>query len=413
MNLQKGEIDMKFAKIMCCILLCAILAIGFAACINLPLTEDNNSPAAHVDRAGATIKKGISVSRYANGTQESAERINSLDVSWYYNWSSNPSGNLIDAEFVPMVWGAGNVNASTLAAIKSGYESGKYKYLLTFNEPDGTTSGGGSVMTVDQAIALWPQLEALGIPLSSPAPTNYSTGWLDEFMTKAKRNGYRVDFIALHCYQDFSSNGAHNTLKRELIEIYEKYQLPIWITEFGCIDISAWNPLTPGGNPACTQDAAKKYTKNVTDMLEGLGFVERYSWFVDNFAGLYGDARPSEGRYTTLYNDDDTISETGKVYKAQASSIPLHIEQIKLESGKKGTNYSVKLTASGGTGKYRFSTNPPAGVTTKTSLPRGMSISLSGELRGTPQVEGTYNVCVAVTDEKGQIAFRIYELIIE
>ena len=407
---------MKFVKIMTCILLSALIVLSLAACIDN--TPRDDSPATHVDRAGAILKKGVSVSRYADGSQASANNINSLDVSWYYNWSSNPSGNLIEAEYVPMVWGGGNVNQATISAIKSGYQAGNYKALLTFNEPDGTISGGGSVMTVDQAIALWPQLESIGIPLSSPATTNMFEAdgswnrWFDSFMNEAKKRNYRIDFIAIHCYQDFSDSGAHNTLRRQLIQIYEKYQLPIWITEFGCIDISTWNPMTPGGNPACTQDAAKKYTKNVTDMLEGLGFVERYCWFVDNFT-QHGDKRPTEGQYTTLFNDDDTISQTGTVYKAQKSSVSLQIEQTTLKSGKVGSPYSVKLTASGGTGNYRFTTNAPTGVTTRTSIPRGMSISPSGELYGKPEVAGTYNVCVTVTDDKGQIAFRIYELIIE
>lgn len=403
---------MKFIKRVILFSLVLTMTLLVGACTESKDIQPDNTPAAHVERQDAVAKKGVSISRYGNGSAESAERIDDLGVSWYYNWGSSPSGNLIDAEYVPMVWGGGSVKEDTLASIKRGYEAGTYKYLLTFNEPDGTTSGGGSVMTVDEAIALWPQLEALGIPLSSPSPTNYSTGWLDEFMTKAKRLGYRVDFLALHCYQDFSDSGAHYTLRRELIQIYEKYQLPIWITEFGCIDISAWNPLAPGGNPDCTQDAAKKYTKNVTDMLEGLGFVERYAWFVDNF-NERGAARPTEGQYTTLFNDDDTLSETGKVYKAQSSRISLQIGQTALESGKVGSPYSMRLTASGGTGTYRFSTNPPTGVTTKTSLPRGMSISPSGELYGTPQVEGEYHVCVTVTDESGQTFFRFYDLIIE
>ena len=38
-------------------------------------------------------------------------------------------------------------------------------------------------------------------------------------------------------------------------------------------------------------------------MLESLGFVERYSWFVDNYGG---GANPENGRYSRLFNDDDT-----------------------------------------------------------------------------------------------------------
>jgi hypothetical protein len=192
-------------------------------------TEINNELLSHVDKKNTTIKKGIGVSRYNNKTQESGNKINNLDIGWYYNWGvDDPNKDYINAEYVPMIWGKSSVNETNLNKIKKGYENGDYKYLLTFNEPDNNSQ---SNMTVKEAIDLWPKLESLNIPLSSPCPADYSSGWLDDFMKEAKRLNYRVDFIAVHCYQDFSINGIENKMKSEVLDvIYEKYQLPIWLS---------------------------------------------------------------------------------------------------------------------------------------------------------------------------------------
>ena len=53
----------------------------------------------------------------------------------------------------------------------------------------------------DEAIALWPKLEELGVPLGSPVPAETQGTWLEKFMQKANENNLRVDFIALHIYQ--------------------------------------------------------------------------------------------------------------------------------------------------------------------------------------------------------------------
>ena len=66
-------------------------------------------------------------------------------------------------------------------------------------------------MTVEQALELWPSLEALGVRLGSPCPANpanYCGGWLEQFMEGCREQGYRVDFIAVHCYQDVCDPGA-------------------------------------------------------------------------------------------------------------------------------------------------------------------------------------------------------------
>lgn len=62
--------------------------------------------------------------------------------------------------------------------------------MLGFNEPDWP---GQSDMPVSKALSLWPRLQATGPQLGSPAvAANGATagGWLDQFMTGAKADGY-------------------------------------------------------------------------------------------------------------------------------------------------------------------------------------------------------------------------------
>ena len=308
-----------------------------------------------------------------------------------------------------MIWGVSNMDIKTLNSIRDGYEEGKFKYLLTFNEPDVYSPGVSSGISVERALNLWPELEKLGIPLSSPAPTNYYTGWLDEFMEGAKERNYRVDFIALHCYQNFADENAVDELREQLIEIYEKYQLPIWITEFAAIDIWVWGGHS--GNPDCTLDAAKKYTKNVTDMLESLGFIERYAWFIDN-TDSPDETRAKEAQYTYLYDNDDTLSETGKIYRDQISNIPLEITGS-LKNGKVDKKYNFTFKASGGSGEYTFSNDAPVGVKNWCELPEGLSLNSSGVLSGIPKERGKHDICISVKDSNEQITFKYFTLVIE
>ena len=62
---------------------------------------------------------------------------------------------------------------------------------------------GQANMSPGQALSLWPQLEATGMRLGSPAVADDGAtpgGWLDQFMSGAAARGYRVNFITLHWY---------------------------------------------------------------------------------------------------------------------------------------------------------------------------------------------------------------------
>lgn len=404
-----------------------IAAVAALCCAVIPAacTDGNNGPsenakyAAHVDSEVSVVKKGVCASRYNTGSDQnqsanssttlsqSAKRIKDLNVGWYYNWGTAPNNPHVDdsIEFVPMVWGRGQANnASALADIKQKYEDKTYTHLLTFNEPDLSDQ---SNMTVDQALSYWDDLEAIGIPLSSPAVSSYSASdghpWLDEFMRKANEQNKRVDFIAIHLYQSFYSANAVNDLKATLTSLWEKYQRPIWLTEFAAVDIISRDmQQKPQGekgsvSPSCTEKNAQNYVKQATAMMEQLGFVERYSWFVDNFAGRYdnytddnkNNDRPWEAPFTTLYDNDDVISGVGKTYRDVSSVVALEPKTLSIPVAKKGAAYSATISVCGGSGNYTFSAS---------GLPGGIKLAADGKLTGKPTSSGTYGIKITVSD---------------
>ena len=86
------------------------------------------------------------------------------------------------------------------------------------------------------AISLWPQLEATGLTLVSPAvASNAATSgsWLDQFMVQVAAGGLRVDAIALHWFgTDFADPGASTAqLQANISAVYARYQRPIWLTQ--------------------------------------------------------------------------------------------------------------------------------------------------------------------------------------
>lgn len=362
---------------------------SFAACSHG--TEDPDKLAPHRDAEGVLTKKGVCVARYNDGNESSAQKVDALSPSWYYTWGVKPNNEYIDAEFVPMIWGGWQMTEENLNYVKENYESGKFTHLLTFNEPDLPDQAN---LTVDEALAYWKRLEEIGIPLSSPVVSWYDNGhpWLDEFMRKADMRGLRVDFITIHCYQPFYKDGQVEFLKENVLEpLYEKYHRPIWLTEFGAIDVVARDTNAGKLTDGCTEESAQKYIEETTAMLESCGYVERYSWFLDNMNDR-GDRRPYEAVYTSLYNDDDTIAPVGETYRGVQSGHPLYLEEIEIFATV-GKRYSQQLFAYGGTGDYAF---------TAKGLPAGLTLSKAGSISGTPTEYGEFEAEITVTDQKLQ-----------
>ncbi|MEI7481150.1 MAG: glycoside hydrolase family protein [Elusimicrobiota bacterium] len=196
-------------------------------------------------------------------------RVNGLKVSWYYNWGTEPSAGETEAEFVPMIWSGFFATDKALASIKA---NPKYTHLLGFNEPDFAEQ---SAMSVEKAIELWPKLMATGKRLGSPAVTQSEAGarWLEEFMSKAKARGYRVDFLCVHWYDDVTDPQGPAMMASYLLDLHDKYRLPIWLTEFSGGD---WKFLK---NKPLTYKHNTDFIPKALPLLEELPFVERYAWF--------------------------------------------------------------------------------------------------------------------------------------
>ncbi|GGK84665.1 sigma-70 family RNA polymerase sigma factor [Mangrovihabitans endophyticus] len=244
--------------------------------------------------AAASRKKGVSVWKFAG--MKAALR--DVGAGWYYNWASNnddvpgPSG----VEFVPMIWGKDNVTDATLAQARR-----EGKVLLGFNEPD---MGGQADMSVANALAAWPRLEATGMRLGSPAVAyggDTPGGWLDQFMSGATDRGLRVDFITLHWYGSDFSDAAVDQFLGYVDAVHRRYGKPIWVTEYGLINFGG-SPKYPTG----AQEAA--FIRGTTRGMEKRSYVERYAWFGLPAVGDSADFG--------LYRDGDTPTEAGKAYRA-------------------------------------------------------------------------------------------------
>jgi hypothetical protein len=190
--------------------------------------------------------------------------IATLSLSWYYNWTTKSSCKTT-AAFVPQIWGHPNEAIGTEVTQILG--AGR-KELLGFNEPDNT---GQSNMTVAAAIALWPQLVAAGLRLGSPATSANAAGqmWFQQFMTMAASQNLRVDFVAIHWY-GWNTGSCNNASALEsYVKWAEQWSKPIWITEWGCLNMS--DPDAP---------TVKGFYDAAIVMFQKHPLIERYGWFL-------------------------------------------------------------------------------------------------------------------------------------
>jgi hypothetical protein len=215
------------------------------------------------------------------GLPRTCDDLLKVGYEWYYNWSPTPSCATAGAvPFVPMVKSGFRTLPPSLSVNPGA--------LLTFNEPD------AAGMTVQRALDLWPQLEATGRKLSSPAVTQTARGWswLQAFMIAAERNDLRVDFIAAHWY-----GSDPRPLVTYLNVIHAKYGLPVWLTEF-CVY---------GGSLA----ANTKFAEEVGPMLAVLPFLSRVGWFCNrSFPGSIGYDQNG------LVDPSGKLTPVGIAYKA-------------------------------------------------------------------------------------------------
>lgn len=250
-------------------------------------------PSTFVDgTADVANKKGAA---FSNQTKAWSHKTSQLGAHWMYSWGNTLREEIPDnVEFVPMFWGAGSVNPDNLERIKQMAAAGEIKFVLGFNEPDGVNQAN---MTVDQAIALWPSLEEIGVPLVSPATVSPTNEWMREFMSRADAEGLRVDYVAVHHYGGANVLAFINKLK----ETYQLYNRPIWVTEFAVAD---WNATSPENN-RYTEAEVMAFMTDALTALDDIDWIYRYSWFDGKNAALATSA---------LFDEDANITPLGQLY---------------------------------------------------------------------------------------------------
>lgn len=276
-----------------------IIVFGIILIVGCAKAETDNQPDDHVGVIRKNPKKGACITTKNTGWNT---KIKDLNANWHYSWGSE--FNILEpesVEFVPMIWSAWSDTAAVqqkldnILALKN---QKIVKYLLGFNEPDHTDQAN---MSVETALAYWPKLAAVGLPLGSPACANPTGDWMKSFMQEAGKRNLRIDFVCVHWYGGISASSFLARLK----EIHELYNRPIWITEFAPAD---WNAKSPETSKY-TKTEILNFMKEVLPALDQLEYVQRYSWFsASETSGPLGNA--------ALFNSSGQLTEPGKFYAA-------------------------------------------------------------------------------------------------
>lgn len=217
-----------------------------------------------------------------------------LNLKWGYGWSADKPGSGF-GEFVPMIWGGGDVD-DALATVRRELPVTKATHLLGFNEPD---LAAQSRMSVDRAAYLWPRLEGLGLRLGAPATIRPNAVWLDDFMRLVDRRGLRVDFMPVHIYGWPDADDFLGKLE----DVHAKYGRPVWVTEYAVADFRAESKRANRYTPA---QAERFMAETVAGMRE-MPFVERFAWKTRG-------VNDPQMWVSALFQSDGSLTSRGRLY---------------------------------------------------------------------------------------------------
>lgn len=227
-------------------------------------------------------------------------------LAWAYNYDDHPSTNLPPSvDYVPMIYAAQYYEPLGDAQTRdSGWlNQAPPDYLLAYNEPDNATQSNTSTNGV---LSLWPQIQALNLPIVSPAVQNTFDSWQNNFYTLIASNNYRVDYSAVHEYVPPNST----SLISDLYGVYTTFGRPVWLTEFSPVD---WS-----GNQGWTEDDDYNFLAEFMWLAEGNEWLKRYAIFP--FSGT--NPLPPYQSTTAGYRgnfflaDGVTLSPYGELYAA-------------------------------------------------------------------------------------------------
>jgi len=239
-------------------------------------------------------------------------------LSWAYNYDDHTTASLpASFNYVPMIYAAQYYEPFSDAQSRAAgwHNSPQPDYLLAYNEPDNTVTNGGSNTSTNDVIAQWPLIEALNLPIVSPACANTFDAWQDNFFNLIAANNYRVDYTAVHEYVPPSAS----SLLGELYSVYTTFGRPVWLTEFSPVD---WS-----GNQGWTEDDDYNFLAEFMWTAEGDEWLKRYSIFP--FSGT--NPNPPYTSVTAGYRgnffqaDGMTLTPYGELYATWDGNTNLQI----------------------------------------------------------------------------------------
>lgn len=251
-------------------------------------------PALAASKSVVAPKTGLKGMGFAGGmTSTDVKKLSSLKLDWYYNWGASyrPS----PTNFVPMIRDNRKLDRD-IRDFTAQLGETKAKVLLGFNEPDYAAQAN---LTVDQALSLWPKLEATGMRLGSPATVGANAEWMNSFMTKAKQKGLKVDFVTMHRYA-----WPKATQFLEIVDtLHDKWGLPVWVTEYAVADWSASS--TQPNRYSRTQ--VNEFMQATVEGMRERPYVERFAWKTRA-------AKDLKMGSSAIFHTNGALTSTGRLY---------------------------------------------------------------------------------------------------
>lgn len=225
-------------------------------------------------------------------------------LTWLFNWEMwKPNGTPERLEYVPQVRTASEIDQVD-PELSTLHNTHQLHGFMGFNEPDNTSQAN---LPVAKAVSLWKQhvlplkeKEHWQYAQGSPAISNGPNGlpWLEQFVKElGGLEAAKIDVIVIHCYTlDVQE------LKDHVQKVHQKFNKPIWLTEFAC---TAFDAASPPSEAHVTN-----FMKEALKFLDETAFVEKYAWF-----GAMKTLPDNVGKANSLQHDGN-LSEAGKIYCA-------------------------------------------------------------------------------------------------
>ncbi|CZT10719.1 uncharacterized protein RCO7_11628 [Rhynchosporium graminicola] len=279
--------------------------------------------------SAADSKRGVSI--ISNLHLPDWSLIDKSAISWYWNWSPYPgSSSLVtNLTFVPQIHSLDDLEKNIAQAKSLPTTS---THLMTFNEPDGTTSSGGTTISAEDAAkayidSILPLRKANGGQslISHPATTGSSGGlnWLTDFNTScykhAPETGCPLDFVTAHWYGDFTGLQSWVTQLDDFYNDGTNASIPIWVSELAI--------------PKQDARATVQMMNESLAYLDDSDLISSYAWF-----GMFRTSGSNEwtGENVALFDKSGGLTQLGATYLNQEGNTVF-------KKGQKGTGGAGSL----------------------------------------------------------------------